>query len=73
MTESVQWEYQVNTIGKTLSGLKDDEATAFLNELGEAGWEVIGLYPIENSNKVRLVAKRLLTAAVRRQRSMPMI
>jgi hypothetical protein len=73
MTEPVQWEYQVNTIGKTLGGLKDDEAAAFLNELGEAGWEVIGIYPIENSNKVRLVAKRLLTAATRRQRSMPMI
>jgi len=73
MTETVQWEYQVQTIGKALGGPKDEEATAFLNELGEAGWEVIGLFPIENSNKVRMVSKRPLTAATRRQRSMPMV
>ncbi len=32
-----------------------------LNSLGEQGWEVFSVAQLENSNKVRLAAKRLLS------------
>ncbi len=70
MTETIQWEYRIETIGSALRGAKDEEIEAALNELGEAGWDVISAHPpTTNSSKVRVVAKRPLTTATRRQRS----
>jgi hypothetical protein len=72
MTAAIgQWEYRVQTLGKALSGPKDEEFTALLNTWGEEGWEIISVTPIEGSNKVRVTAKRPLTTASRRRRSMP--
>jgi len=72
MTElTVQWEYRVQTIGSAFSGAKDEQIEATLNEWGVEGWEAVNVYAPTNSPKVTLVAKRPMTAAARRLRSMP--
>ncbi len=68
--ETKLWEYRVLTIG-SMFGTKDENIEATLNEWGEEGWEAINVYTPENSGKVTIVAKRLLTRTARRQRSMP--
>lgn len=71
MAEEIKlWEYRVLTIG-SMFGTKDENIEATLNEWGEQGWEAINVYTPENSGKVTIVAKRPLTRATRRQRSMP--
>jgi hypothetical protein len=68
--QSPQWEYRVLTIGGSF-GTKDEDIEATLNEWGLEGWEVTHVYTHSQSGKVTMVAKRLLTAASRRMRSMP--
>lgn len=70
MTETMQWEYRVQTIG-SMFGTKDENIQATLNEWGEDGWEAINVYTPEGSGKVTMVAKRPLTEQARRQRSRP--
>ena len=67
----IQWEYRVLTVGSALKGAKDEQIEAALNELGMDGWEAVNVYAQTGSSKVTLVAKRHLTAASRRMRSMP--
>jgi hypothetical protein len=72
MTEQTkQWEYRVQTIGSAFSGTKDEQIEAVLNEWGQDGWEAVNAYAPSNSSKVTLVAKRLVTPALRRLRSWP--
>ncbi len=71
MAEAGEWEYRVVSFGAALRGPKDEELEAELNALGEEGWEVVSALPRENSNKVTVVAKRPLTAGVRRLRTTP--
>jgi hypothetical protein len=71
MAEILQWEYRSETIGSFLSEPKNEAVEALLNEWGEEGWEVISVVAVQNSNKLRVVAKRPLTRAVHRQRSWP--
>jgi len=71
MTEEIQWEYRVQTIGSALVGTKDEQIEATLNEWGEEGWEAINVYTPSNSSKVTIVAKRPLGSSERRRRSMP--
>jgi membrane-bound ClpP family serine protease len=71
MADINQWEYRVKTFGAILRGIKDEEFTTTLNEWGEEGWEVVSAQGIENTNKVRIIARRPLTTAVRRRRSLP--
>ena len=70
MAEQPQWEYRVLTIG-AFWGTKDEEIQSTLNEWGEDGWEAMSVYTPYGSGKVTIVAKRPLTDAVRRERSMP--
>ena len=70
MTEQTQWEYRVQTIG-SMWGSKDESIQATLNEWGEDGWEAVSVYTPYGSGKVTIVAKRPLTDAARRARSMP--
>jgi len=69
--QTVQWEYSVQTVGNAFSGAKDEQIEAILNEWGLDGWEAVNVYAHNNNPKVTLVAKRQLTAASRRLRSMP--
>jgi hypothetical protein len=71
MAENTQWEYRVGTFGTFFSGAKDEELEAALNEWGMEGWEVISARGIENTSKVVLIAKRPLTAYVRRRHTFP--
>ncbi len=68
--QTLQWEYRVLTIGNVF-GTKDENIEDTLNEWGLEGWETIHVYTPSQSNKVTIVAKRLVTAASRRVRSMP--
>ncbi len=70
MPEQTGWEYRVLSVG-SFFGTKDEVVEAALNELGEEGWELVSAFPPENSGKVMLIAKRPLTRAVRRQRTLP--
>jgi hypothetical protein len=71
MAEITRWEYRLETFGTFWSRVKDEEMQATLDQWGEEGWEVIGVYLASNGEKVTFVAKRLLTSAARRQRSWP--
>ena len=67
----IRWEYRVLTVGNAFVGAKDEQIEATLNEWGMDGWEAVNVYAPTNSPKVTMVAKRQLTAASRRLRSMP--
>ena len=71
MSETLQWEYHVQTVGTFWSGVHDDELSALLNQWGEEGWEVVSTHILENMNKINVIAKRPLTDRARRRRSMP--
>lgn len=68
--ELKQLEYRVQTIGSVF-GTKDENIEAVLNEWGNEGWEAINVYTPYGSGKVTIVAKRPLSTATRRFRSMP--
>ncbi|MCX6035727.1 MAG: hypothetical protein NTV38_12245 [Chloroflexi bacterium] len=68
--QTVQWEYRVLTVGSAFRA-KDEQLEATLNEWGLEGWEAVNVYAPANSSKATLVAKRQVTAASRRLRSMP--
>ncbi len=68
--QTPQWEYRVLTIGSVF-GTKDENIEATLNEWGLEGWEAVNVYTPSQSGKVTMVAKRLMTTASRRWRSMP--
>ena len=69
MVENTQWEYHIEVLGSALRSPKPEMIAAALNEIGEAGWEVVCIHHPHNSNKVWVTMKRPLTASTRRQRS----
>jgi hypothetical protein len=71
MADPFEWEYRVITSGTNWAVSKDEELEAVLNQLGEECWEVVAMYPVPGGMKVRVVAKKPLTARTRRLRSMP--
>lgn len=71
MADSTRWEYRVETFGGVLSQPKDDLLEQTLEEWGEEGWEVISAHGLENTYKVRIIAKRPLSLTSRRRRSWP--
>ncbi len=71
MSETLQWEYRVQSVGSAMSGLKDEVLEALLNSWSEEGWEVMQVVPLTGSNKVRVVARKQLTRADLRERSWP--
>lgn len=71
MAETSEWEYRVVSVGGGLRSPKDEDLEATLNELGEQGWEVVGVTNRESSYKLTLIAKRPLTSAARRRRTTP--
>jgi hypothetical protein len=71
MAEHTQWEYRVQTFGTFFNAIKDEVLQEELNEWGVDGWEVVSARGIENTSKVVVLAKRLLTASARRRHSFP--
>jgi hypothetical protein len=69
MPSPVKWEYRYERRGSALRDAKDEEIQVLLDEMGEEGWEVVGM--AYDGNKILLLAKRPLTLRTRRQRSMP--
>jgi hypothetical protein len=69
MAEQTQWEYRAERFGSLLRDAKPEELESTLDEWGAEGWEVIGL--TSESNQVLIIAKRPLSLATRRRRSMP--
>jgi hypothetical protein len=70
MSETLQWEYRVLTIGNAF-GTKDEQIEATLNDWGLEGWDAIHVYTPSQSAKVTIVAKRPLTASARRRSAWP--
>jgi hypothetical protein len=71
MSRNIQWEYHIEVIGSAFRSPKPEEMEAFLNQIGEEGWEVINLHHPNNSNKVWVTMKRPLTIDIRRRRTRP--
>ncbi len=71
MAENTQWEYRVKTFGTMFRGEKDEDLEAALNEWGIDGWEILSARGVENTNKVVIIAKRPLSRATRRRRTLP--
>ncbi|NMC13987.1 MAG: DUF4177 domain-containing protein [Chloroflexi bacterium] len=71
MTDTMIWEYRVQTWGSIWKSNKDENLEALLNEWGEEGWEVISTQHGANSEKVKIIAKRPLTHSRHRERSYP--
>lgn len=71
MSRNIQWEYHIEVIGSVFRSPKPEEMEAFLNQIGEEGWEVINLHHPNNSNKVWVTMKRPLTIDIRRRRTRP--
>ncbi|MBN1265062.1 MAG: hypothetical protein JXA25_06190 [Anaerolineales bacterium] len=69
MTDTLKWEYFVETFGGGIRGVNMEEVQAGLNELGEQSWEVLGVHQMQGTSKLCVFAKRPLTEAVRKQRS----
>jgi hypothetical protein len=69
--ETKQWDYRVQNFGSTWTGAKPEDIETALLEWGIEGWEVVSVYKIESGHKVTIVAKRPLTHAIMRARSMP--
>ena len=70
MSETIQWEYRVQTIGNVF-GTRDEQIEALLNEWGLEGWEATQVYTPSQSGKVTVVARRPLTASSRRRNNWP--
>lgn len=71
MAESNPWEYLAMSVGSFWTTPKDEDLESVLNELGQDGWEVVSVFDQRGSNKVRVIAKRPLTADHRRRRNWP--
>jgi hypothetical protein len=71
MAESNQWEYLAMSVGSFWNMPNDEDLESALNELGQDGWEVVSAFAQRASNKVRVIAKRPLTADRRRRRTWP--
>ncbi len=71
MDERTQWEYRVETFGSFFRSVRPEELEASLDEWGEDGWEVFAVYPVPNSTRTMVIARRPLTLLERRRRSMP--
>jgi hypothetical protein len=71
MAETPKWEYRAATLGTYWTGPRDEDLEAMLNEWGQDGWDLVAVTKIENSNKIRLVAKRPLPGAFRKQQGWP--
>jgi hypothetical protein len=68
--ELKKWDYRVQAFGSTWSSAKPEDVEAALIEWGMEGWEVVGTIH-KSSNETMVIAKRPLTHAVLRERTMP--
>ena len=69
MADNTQWEHHIEELGSFFRSPKREDIIAYLNRVGEDGWEVASLVQIQNSNKFWVALKRPLTSdAVRRRR-----
>ena len=58
MAEITHWEYHIEELGSVLRGPKLVDVEAYLNQVGEAGWEVVNVHHLQSSNKVWVTMKR---------------
>ncbi len=71
MAEFIQWEYRAISVGSFWNAPKDEDLEIALNHLGDEGWEVISVFTQYGHSRVRVVARRPLSAADRRRRDWP--
>ena len=70
MPEQNRWEYRVSTFGSVWKSLKDEDLSSQLNAWGEEGWEIVNIVA-DHAGRAKIIAKRPLTAAALRKRTMP--
>jgi hypothetical protein len=71
MTDELKkWDYRVQNFGSVWTGAKPEDIEAALIEWGVEGWEVVSAVH-KSTNEVIVIAKRPLTHAIMRARSMP--
>lgn len=52
------WEYRVETTGGVLRGTSPQKIESLLNEAAQAGWELVSLTPLQNTNRLLAVLRR---------------
>ncbi len=62
MDEIIRWEYRLETIGSAWKSTPAEAIQEMLNDWGGEGWEVIAFHPIQGSNKITIVAKRVASS-----------
>jgi hypothetical protein len=68
----IQWEYRLESFGGLMKRTPSaEDLTDTLNEWGEAGWEVVAAVYSDSASRWSILAKRPLTGAEKRRRSMP--
>lgn len=70
MTQQMQWEYRVKTLGSALREPRDSEVASLLNALAVEGWELVQATHT-SGNKLMLIVRRPLSGSERRRRSYP--
>lgn len=71
MADKIQWEYHIEVLGSAFRSPKREDIVAYLNQVGEDGWDAINLHQPQNTNRIWITMKRPMTAETRRQRSWP--
>jgi hypothetical protein len=71
MTDITRWEYYVETVGSAWKSTTDEDLLKVLNELGADGWEVFHSEQLQNSSKVRLIARRRIAAHPQKHKGWP--
>lgn len=71
MSEIIEWEYRIETIGSAFRGVKPEKLEDFLNELGMGGWEVVSVHQPHSSNQIWVTGKRPVTRETRRRWTRP--
>ncbi|MCI0520617.1 MAG: DUF4177 domain-containing protein [Chloroflexi bacterium] len=71
MSETLRWEYKAASVGSFWSEPSEAAIEETLNQLGMEGWEVVSVVAPHGTNRLRVIAKRPLTAETRRLRTWP--
>jgi hypothetical protein len=71
MDAQEKWEYHVEEVGSFWSGAKPEELQELLNAMGQDGWKLVSAVPIQNTNKIVLIARRPLTSRPARHSPWP--
>lgn len=66
-----KWEYHVEEVGSFWSSARPEEMQELLNAMGRDGWMLVSACPMQNTNKIVLIARRPLASRPARHSPWP--